>query len=48
MVSYLCCGVILLVVSCEHRLHDTSSFMGLVECIVYLATNCGVAGATET
>jgi hypothetical protein len=24
------------------------TFMGLVEYIVYLATNCGVAGATET
>jgi hypothetical protein len=24
------------------------TFMGLVECIVYLATNCGVAEATET
>jgi hypothetical protein len=22
--------------------------MGLVECIVYMVTNCGVAGATET
>jgi hypothetical protein len=21
---YICCGAILLVVSCEHRLHDTS------------------------
>jgi hypothetical protein len=24
------------------------TFMGLVECIVYFATNCGVAGAIET
>jgi hypothetical protein len=45
---FICCGVILLVVSCEHRLYDTSPFMGLVRCIVYLATNCGVAGVTET
>jgi hypothetical protein len=47
---YLTSGydIILLVVSCERRLYDTSPFMGLVECIVYLATNYGVAGATET
>jgi hypothetical protein len=25
-----------------------TSIMGLVECIVYLATNYGVAGATES
>ena len=34
-------------VSCERRLHDTLPFMGLGECIVYLATNCRVAGVTE-
>jgi hypothetical protein len=46
--KFICCGAISLVVSCERRLHDTSPFMGLVRCIVYLATNCGVAGVTET
>jgi hypothetical protein len=45
---FICCGIISLVVSYEHRLHDTSPFMGLVRCIVYLATNCGVARVTET
>jgi hypothetical protein len=45
---FICCGTISLVVSCECRLHDTSPFMGLVRCVVYLATNCGVAGVTET
>jgi hypothetical protein len=45
---FICCGAISLVVSCERRLHDTSPFLGLVECIVYLATSCGVAGVTET
>jgi hypothetical protein len=45
---FICCGAISLVVSCERRLHDTSPFMGLAECIVYLATNCGVAGVTVT
>jgi hypothetical protein len=45
---FICYGAISLVVSYERRLHDTLPFMGLVECIVYLATNCGVAGVTET
>jgi hypothetical protein len=45
---FICYGVILLVVSCERRLHDTLPFMDLVECIVYLATNYGVAGPIET
>jgi hypothetical protein len=45
---FICCGAISLVVSCESQLYDTSPFMGLVRCIVYLATNYGVAGVTET
>jgi hypothetical protein len=45
---FIYCGAILLVVSYERRLHGTSPFMGLVRCIVYLATNYGVAGVTET
>jgi hypothetical protein len=45
---YLWVIIILLVVSYECQLHDTSPFMGLVEYIVYLATNCGVAGVTQT
>jgi hypothetical protein len=45
---FIYCGAISLVVSCECRLHDTSPFMGLVGCIMYLATNCGVAGVTKT
>jgi hypothetical protein len=39
---FICCGAISLVVSCERRLHDTSPSMGLVRCIVYLDTNCGL------
>ena len=47
-VGYLSCGTILIVVSCECRLHDTSPFKGLGECIVYKFYLWWVVGVTET